>query len=184
MEYNIKAIETKFKSFLFRSRLEAKWAAMFELLEWKWDYEPIDFNGWIPDFAIYGAKRTVYVEVKPIVEFSEELGQELDKSGCTDEMLIVGQRCLIESDYVSGAFGWGKQKQTQTDCDDFFYDDWDEAVFGRWSGKIGFCHCQGSFADRVSGKYNGSCGGDGLIEESYIKRLWAEAHNLTRWNKR
>jgi hypothetical protein len=50
----IAPIKTTYKSYDFRSRLEARWAVMFDLLKWKWEYEPTDFNGWIPDFAIYG----------------------------------------------------------------------------------------------------------------------------------
>ena len=36
----------------FRSRIEAQWAYIFEKLEWNWEYEPIDLEGYIPDFII------------------------------------------------------------------------------------------------------------------------------------
>ncbi len=35
----------------FRSRLEARWAAMFDLLGWPWEYEPVDLDGYIPDYS-------------------------------------------------------------------------------------------------------------------------------------
>jgi hypothetical protein len=43
---------TLFKGVRFRSRLEAKWAAMFDLLKVRWDYEPLDMHGWVPDFVL------------------------------------------------------------------------------------------------------------------------------------
>jgi hypothetical protein len=45
-------IPTIYKGVQFRSRLEAKWAAFFDLLGWRWHYEPLDLDGWIPDFLI------------------------------------------------------------------------------------------------------------------------------------
>jgi hypothetical protein len=43
---------TLYKGQTFRSRLEEKWAAFFDILEWEWVYEPFDLGGWSPDFAI------------------------------------------------------------------------------------------------------------------------------------
>lgn len=62
----IQAIPTTYAGVNFRSRLEARWAAMFDLLGLEWDYEPpIDLAGWIPDFSIATPVLPVYVEVKP-----------------------------------------------------------------------------------------------------------------------
>ena len=44
------AIPTMYRGIRMRSRLEAKWAYFMDGLGWKWEYEPIDLNGWIPDF--------------------------------------------------------------------------------------------------------------------------------------
>ena len=74
-------IPTTYKGIRFRSRLEAKWAAFFDLLGWAWEYEPFDLNGWIPDFVIKGQRHTVLVEVKPIVSWSDPLaGTTLDEA--------------------------------------------------------------------------------------------------------
>lgn len=35
----IKAIETKYKGYRFRSRLEARWAVFFDALGVRWEYE-------------------------------------------------------------------------------------------------------------------------------------------------
>ena len=52
----IKAIETEFKGYKFRSRLEARWAVFFETLGCDWEYEPegFDLNGlyYLPDFKV------------------------------------------------------------------------------------------------------------------------------------
>jgi hypothetical protein len=64
----IKAIPTVYNGVQFRSRLEAKWAVLFDLLSWKWEYEPIDLNGYIPDFLVTPTahNRPTLFEVKPV----------------------------------------------------------------------------------------------------------------------
>ena len=59
------AIPTEYEGTMYRSRLEARWAAMFDLLCWRVEYEPFDLHGWIPDFVIVGKPQEVYVEIKP-----------------------------------------------------------------------------------------------------------------------
>lgn len=71
MAYTIKAIETRYKGHFFRSRLEARYAAFFDLLEWDWVYEPFDLAGWVPDFLLVKKKSKgldVLVEVKGPLE--------------------------------------------------------------------------------------------------------------------
>ena len=52
MQYTIAARETFYKGIRFRSRLEARWAAFFEIIQWKWKYEPVDLQSWTPDFWV------------------------------------------------------------------------------------------------------------------------------------
>jgi hypothetical protein len=64
----VKAIETRYKGFRFRSRLEARWAVFFDALGVKWDYEPEGFEfadgtRYLPDFWL--PDHGVWVEVKP-----------------------------------------------------------------------------------------------------------------------
>jgi len=53
---NIKAIETRYSGYKFRSRLEARWAVFFDALGLTWEYEPEGFEtsaGWyLPDFKV------------------------------------------------------------------------------------------------------------------------------------
>lgn len=64
---DIKAIETYYKGYRFRSRLEARWAVFFDALGVAYEYEPEGFqlsNGecYLPDF--YLPIMQIYVEVK------------------------------------------------------------------------------------------------------------------------
>ena len=63
----IKAIETVYNGYRFRSRLEARWAVFFDALGIEYQYEPEGFDlgedGWyLPDFYLPNEK--LYVEVK------------------------------------------------------------------------------------------------------------------------
>lgn len=64
----MKAIPTGYGGCRFRSRLEARWAAFFDLCGWRWTYEPFDLDGWIPDFALHSVtgKIAALVEIKPL----------------------------------------------------------------------------------------------------------------------
>lgn len=176
----MKSIETKFYGCRFRSRLEARWAAFFTLLNWEWDYEPIDFNGWIPDFVLYG-KYPIYVEVKPVIDFPQEVADKLASSGCKSEMLIVGQKLHFEerATWCAIYIGWLFEQGENS-----WNEGWDFAPLGRWEageGAIGFCHSDGGFRDRISGGYDGGHWGDGEVSVSEIKEIWNRAGSMVRW---
>ena len=64
---DIKPIETEYKGYRFRSRLEARWAVFFDALGIKWEYEPEgyefeDRTKYLPDF--YFPSLDYYAEVK------------------------------------------------------------------------------------------------------------------------
>lgn len=63
----IKAVETVYKGYCFRSRLEARWAVFFDALGIQWEYEPeglvlSDGDFYLPDF--YLISFNCYFEVK------------------------------------------------------------------------------------------------------------------------
>lgn len=63
----MKAIPTRYKGMMFRSRLEARWAAFFDELGLSWEYEPMDLDGWCPDFGISAKTGDfILVEIKPV----------------------------------------------------------------------------------------------------------------------
>ncbi len=110
----MKAIPTKYAGVQFRSRLEARWAAFFELVGWTWAYEPIDLAGYIPDFVVSvddkgTGREPMLIEVKPIIEWPcavpaclcgaqtpslrdshDEAIAKIQSSGWTKHALIVG----------------------------------------------------------------------------------------------
>ncbi|MBV1759444.1 MAG: hypothetical protein KMY55_16695 [Dethiosulfatibacter sp.] len=69
----IKAIQTEYKGYLFRSRLEARWAVFFDFCGIDYEYEPEGYNlgnglTYLPDFLLHGVDGRsggdLYVEVK------------------------------------------------------------------------------------------------------------------------
>jgi hypothetical protein len=68
---NLKPIETKWKGYRFRSRLEARWAVFFNRVRLSWEYEPEGFvlpsgGRYLPDFRIRTPQgNTIWYEVKP-----------------------------------------------------------------------------------------------------------------------
>jgi hypothetical protein len=66
---DIKPIETKYKGYHFRSRLEARWAVFFDALGLQWEYEKegfyIDDIMYLPDFFVISEDGDGwFVEVK------------------------------------------------------------------------------------------------------------------------
>lgn len=66
----MKAIETVYKGYRFRSRLEARWAVFFDALGIKWEYElqgyeMSDGTRYLPDFYLPSFCGGMYAEVKP-----------------------------------------------------------------------------------------------------------------------
>lgn len=71
------AIPTIHRGVQMRSLAEARWAAFFDYMGWVWDYEPMEFEGWIPDFVLNGK---VLVEVKGGALSFEELKRDVGKA--------------------------------------------------------------------------------------------------------
>lgn len=72
----IRAIETHYKNYRFRSRLEARWAVFFDALGLEWDYEKegyrlSDGTLYLPDFWL--PALDIWIEVKPNTPTHSEL---------------------------------------------------------------------------------------------------------------
>jgi hypothetical protein len=94
-------IKTMFHGVMYRSRLEAKWAAVFESLKWPVTYEPFDLNSYVPDFIADFEHSHVLIEIKP--ELSDEAlcaaKRKIEASGWDGEALILSGRtefCAIQ----------------------------------------------------------------------------------------
>lgn len=105
-ETPIRAIETQYKGYRFRSRLEARWAVFLDAIGWRWEYEPEGFElsdgtRYLPDFLLRAGKRAdgfrpdvpmLWLEIKPVRPTDEEI--------CKAQLLCVDTR-------VDVAFGIG-----------------------------------------------------------------------------
>jgi hypothetical protein len=173
----IKPIETRYNGTLFRSRLEARWAAFFDRLGWQWIYEPADLGEWAPDFAIIGAVQPIYVEVKPITAQDEDtIAKMLTVPG---EHLLVGLGPLGDACCVDTAqrIGWLVENNFSSTEDAAL------TVFVRpdkpWTSWWGLISDLGSYEDRITHIYEG----DAWIASPTagdIQRLWASATNAVR----
>ena len=90
----IKSIPTKYSGHTFRSRLEAKVAVFFDVLNLSWEYEPegydLPINGWyLPDFLLKKNKKLkhdIWVECKGKEPTIEE-DNKLNELACTTGIL-------------------------------------------------------------------------------------------------
>lgn len=147
----IKAIDTIYKGYKFRSRLEARWAVFFDAVKVKWDYEVEGFDcdgvWYLPDFILYDVyvRRSLvpklYVEVKGVLTEKDiekiRLFSGFDKLDlgplCENPTLIVGNipymtdSCHIESTDEEEILSFS-----------FIDGDWGYAVyFEMWNHKFG-----------------------------------------------
>ena len=100
----IKAIETRYQGYRFRSRLEARWAVFFDALETRWEYEPEGYElpsgRYLPDFYLPDLRGGVFLEVKPVDFLSYERDVLKRALGFIFELTrATGKICMI----VNGA---------------------------------------------------------------------------------
>lgn len=80
VDYSIKAYPTLYNGRQYRSRLEARWAAFFDVLKWRAEYEPFDLGSWSPDFLLHGRNEETacLVEVKPLLNFNDDVARKME----------------------------------------------------------------------------------------------------------
>jgi hypothetical protein len=116
----MKAIQTTYKGYKFRSRLEARFAVMFEALGLKWQYEPEGYDlgaaGWyLPDFYLPGLDAWVEVKAKPLN--AEEREKAFALSSMTNKPVI--ELCEIpDPDLISKTGCMFANFYYGLDCDD------------------------------------------------------------------
>ena len=189
----MQAIPTKYAGVQFRSRLEAKWAAFFDLLEWRWEYEPYDLAGWIPDFILIGKDESTLVEVKPFTSLNEfdsvikKIFYAQKKGKDFKEILLLGTSpCLGKKgqyEYESAALGWMNEGSGSHETEPWDEDGSEgyfcEASFNKLHS-IGFSNSEMSYRDRITGSYTGNID---RVEDEEIKRLWRSAINKVQWRR-
>lgn len=120
MKYDKESVNSIYNGQLFKSKLEAKWAFMFDRFEWKWSYEPKKTGGKVPDFILKGNPFNVLVEVKPQIFQTKEWLKELYEAYklTQNHILVVSDKPFYFDSYDILCLGKGWQ---YLDCpgDDF-----------------------------------------------------------------
>lgn len=196
------ALPTVYRGVQFRSRLEATWAAFFDLCEWKWSYEPEEQGGWIPDFTL--GHEPTFVEVKPFRRH-RDWGKTIRKiaSSCQHRYIVLlGADPTFFDTHGScetGApqIGWLLDREgPQTIAWDLNFG----FVEGRADRSLGLCSLEGpwwnvifdfeghEYANKMSRVWpdepNGICGiwSEEIGPARYVlETLWTQARNATQW---
>lgn len=197
------AIPTKYAGVQFRSRIEARWAAFFDLMAWPWEYEPIDLAGYIPDFLLM-FKEPLLVEVKPLLgspfdwncktrnPMAYDALRKIQQSGWIKEGLLLGMS------FYSGphAMGFvpsrpddrGRVWQGEPAANPGLLFDGNigiESTGEVYANPFGFKACCGGPVD-VVGYFNCRCcddhdKGPTLMQTSELLFRWREAGNRVQW---
>lgn len=156
---SIKPIETYYKGYRFRSRLEARWAVFFDSVGIDWTYEEQgytfpDGTCYLPDF--YLPESHTFFEVKGVM--TEESAHKIE--------LLLNAGCRVAVGYSVGVFRspvdyWGQR---------FSLEDSNNSVIAqcRSCGKYWFLGLTGSYICPCCGEYDGD---HHLILDSYSGSL-------------
>jgi hypothetical protein len=190
MTFRAAAIPTVYSGVQFRSRLEARWAAMFDLLKYPWEYEPLDLNGYIPDFVL-SFKTPMIVEVKPIVgnpgewhadKAATDALQKAYDSGWSSEGLLVGatmhtdrwaEGCVSTGEPTNAGLLFDLSPETRRSADGVY-----ASPFGFAACCGGPVDCLGSYSCRKCSHYDGN---NDLRDSDSVLALWRKAGNLVQW---
>lgn len=189
-------IPTTYAGTRFRSRLEARWAAMFDLIGWSWTYEPVDTAGYIPDFLISG-ESAFFIEVGPTIDLADYIDKATKPDAAVLELrrdlFVVGVSPLTmldwdRSDNLAG--GWfgeiqisDPDERAPTDPPAWYV--WNTGLWGRCNTchEIGVVHSEMSYHLRPCGHHQS--GGFGKpIPGDWLNALWRRAGNDTQWTAR
>jgi hypothetical protein len=93
--YTIEAKPTVYNRRLYRSRLEARWACMFDFIGYDFEYEPEPFKTWSPDFLLqdWGG---IYLEIKPYGLWDDQLIQKILPYVPDNRCGLIGEDLLTE----------------------------------------------------------------------------------------
>jgi hypothetical protein len=176
----MKAIPTRYKGVQFRSRLEARWAAMFDLLEWRWEYEPFDLEGYIPDFALTPKAGPVLVEVKPELMAKDlyAAAPKLDRAGWhsanENDALIVGASWNVRGDSVMGYPLLGVIRQSHNSGPSWCSAEW---ICCKYCGLPSTYHYACVWSCLM-------CGAGGKVYDQppeNLQAMWVAAGNIVQW---
>lgn len=91
--YERRGTITWYKGVRMRSKLETRWARLFDQLGWPWSYEQVVTDGYIPDFAVgSGLLLEVKPERKPgdLATYVPKITRGLNSIGYRNPFVILG----------------------------------------------------------------------------------------------
>jgi hypothetical protein len=190
---NNEGIPTELNGLRYRSRLEATWAEFFDLCGWKYEYEPFDLDGYIPDFIMTNWEKPFLVEIKPFLDINdsgfEEAKNKIISSGWKGEFAIMGggvlrndsfgNDCHVCTGKTSEVYGNGDNDELVISIEPLFF------FRCRFSNcnKISIAPCYGGWGSRVCGHYDG----DhylGNFGENEFRYLFNQAKNKVQYMAR
>lgn len=194
------SITTTYRGIEYRSRLEAKWAAFFTQIGWKFTYEPFDGDGYIPDFLIHG-DQPLLVEVKPAAtrgQYEAAITKSVQGLAAHWEydLLIVGADPLPP--WTNSWGPHGAEDDTPSGYSDVGFppagllgeydgEGWDFDTANwlrcRTCNKTAVIHDSLTWMSRPCGHYDGDQH-LGTLSISSIESLWATASNDVKWRGR
>jgi len=114
----IKAIETIYDGYRFRSRLEARWAVFFDAAGIEYEYEKEGFkldSGWyLPDFWL--PKQLQWIEIKPYNDGKWPNDPRFDEVWENDENFVVITGNPFRDEGPRGYFDFGYEGFVKGDC--------------------------------------------------------------------
>lgn len=146
---NLKAIQTEYDGFLFRSRLEARWAVLLNTLGIEYEYEKEGYqldSGWyLPDFWLPGEQ--VWLEIKggnPTVLELKKL-EELSISSGNKAFLCYGSKFVMDNSVICYGVDWAREGQ-RIFWDMFYTEISYESILidgltplEKWNKALGYC---------------------------------------------
>lgn len=170
---------------------------MFDLVGWSWIYEPLDADGYIPDFLIEGP-RPFFVEVGDCItdQDYEAKSAKADRNAGVlgHDVLVVGVSALPfiklegSGDLAAGFLGERHPGHRAPDCVEVelglecdhqpgFV--WAAGVWAQGSAGIGIYHSVMGYGHRPRGDGHERS----LSDRPLLEQLWAEAGNAVQWRR-
>lgn len=169
------ASPTEYNGLIFRSRLEARYAALLDLCGNRWEYEPYEFGGYIPDFLLIAPNGTeTYLEIKP---------------GRTTEQLMPAMLKAREYGFadpeIFAVVGDGPRviEHPFNEASGLYWEHDDLPVHAALAicstcSQLGWISLEMSYHIRPCGHRDRTAGG---FNEVKLNKLWRTAQNTTRW---
>lgn len=183
VKYDIKSKPTMYNGIQFRSMLEAKWAAFFDLVGWKYQYEPFEMNGKVPDFIIYCSSEyykgiNIIVEVKPnhliTIDFLESLYDTYYKTPY--HILILDENPF----YVTERQGYVYMGKSLQNCGAEYLQSDFENINMKSVDEIGSSYMM--FDGMIKGEIERKTFiFENELEHKELKKLWKEAQNIIQF---